>query len=80
MIDCVEELNRNGVSAMRKVEMAEWLAKQGANGDRKEETRIYRHHMGRTIDQVRESYQRQKAIAETSDAECRLHCDVSFIK
>jgi hypothetical protein len=60
--------------------MAEWLARRLAKGDRREETRLYRHHMSRTASQVRESYDRQRAILATSDAEMRFHCDVSFIR
>ena len=59
---------------MRKVEMAERLAKILANGDRREETRIYRHHMSRTTDQVRESLSRWEAIDATTPEECAAHC------
>lgn len=65
---------------MRKVEMAEAIAKILANGDKREERRIYRHHMGRTMAQVRDSYDRWMAIESTSEAEIRRHCDVSFIR
>lgn len=64
---------------MRKVEMAEKLAKRLSSGDRREETRLYRHHMGRTTEQVRETYERWMAVDATSDAECRLHCDTAFL-
>jgi hypothetical protein len=59
---------------MSKQQMAAALAKMLARGDRVEEARLYRHHMSRTVAQVRESYSRQVAVAGTTRGEINRNC------
>ena len=64
---------------MTKSEMARKLAQIPANGDRAEENRLYRHHMGRSAKDVRESLSRWQAVERVTPEEIRRHCNVNFI-
>jgi hypothetical protein len=68
-----------GTPTMTKQQAARKLAKILGRGDATEEARLYRHHMGRSAAEVRESLARWQAIDRTTDAEIRRNCNVSFI-
>lgn len=65
---------------MTKQQMAKRIAAMLANGNGREETRLYRHHMTRPVAAVRETLARTRAIAAVTPAEIRRHYDVSFIR
>ena len=65
---------------MTKQQMAKRIASILANGDSREESRLYRYHMTRPVSAVRETLARWQMIAAVTPAEIRRHCDVSFIR
>lgn len=62
---------------LNKSECAAAIAHLIAPNDPDEQARLKRHHMSRSIEQVRESLNRQRAIAATTKREIHLHCQVS---
>lgn len=65
------------MSKNTKSEYATAIARLIAPNDPDEQARLRRHHMSRSIEQVRESLNRQRAIAQVSQREINLHCQVS---
>lgn len=60
-----------------KREMAEYLASVlswDARDRRTEQARLLKYHLGRDLEDVRESYQRWKAITATTQQEINRNC------
>ena len=62
---------------MTKQAMISAIVKLLAPSDVAEQRRLSAYHATRSVEAVRETYRRQLAIEQTTDAEIRLHCQFS---